>query len=416
MKRPDADHMKADSAPITLMNGENMVLHHNSDVNVCCELDVPIAELKTSQVEHSRSTFLPWIEEKVNCQTAVCDQPAVRKLKEDAGVSLEAQSTSPDVQKCHNSEMLDVNRQEQQLMQFQADVDAVASWIGGVTGHAISRETSTGLEELQLALVSGEVLCDFVNAIWPGRIGGILRGKLNPFQRLDNITRFIQACRDIGVEEVRLFAVSDLLEGKNLKAVVLCVLALADLIPDSPNYDGARLQGSYSSKRISTITSIQKMSEADASATQPATRKKVSAASVPVVGKVASLRTFFMPNREKDNNTPTPNTPPPNKQMSLPDIGPKPEKFSERSLPSISSLWLDSLKPTFSRGTSESSQSPFPSCTPSSTFRDMPALSSTVPDTIQPERICLESLQPDQWKLALRRRRPLNTTAAPHGA
>merc|ERR1711920_367755 len=60
-------------------------------------------------------------------------------------------------------------------------------WIVKVTGHAATAAAAEGECSLQVALRSGEALCDLVNAVWPGRIVGILRGEVKPYLQIENV-------------------------------------------------------------------------------------------------------------------------------------------------------------------------------------------------------------------------------------
>merc|ERR1711879_84404 len=122
-------------------------------------------------------------------------------------------------------QVIDTSRKEQQLVRFRKDECTAAEWIHEVTGDQRTGAVCLGQCTLQEALQSGEVLCDLVNAVWPGRITGILRGNLKSY-RLVNITRFVQTCSELGVEERSVFAPPALIEGKNLKSVVRCIFAL----------------------------------------------------------------------------------------------------------------------------------------------------------------------------------------------
>merc|ERR1712137_237689 len=198
---------------------------------------------------------------KAKKRIIICDRPTVTvmykgSVASDYAQAIMGQPQSPSLEKCITVEMLDHDRQQKQFLQLQEDVHAVAQWIRQATGHPISQTFSTTPEttpeELQLALESGEALSDLINAIWPGRIVGILRGELNHFQRINNVDHFLQTCKVLGVEEVRLFVTSDLVEGKNFRAVILCLLALAELVPLPPHYNGPRLNGPRCLKRSST--------------------------------------------------------------------------------------------------------------------------------------------------------------------
>merc|ERR1712187_7103 len=126
--------------------------------------------------------------------------------------------------------------------EFREDELAAARWIVKVTGHAATAAAAEGECSLQVALRSGEALCDLVNAVWPGRIVGILRGEVKPYLQVENVTRFIKACEELGVDKYCLFAPSDVTEGKDMRKIVKCVIALSSVVPNPPLYDGPRLR------------------------------------------------------------------------------------------------------------------------------------------------------------------------------
>eukprot|EP00931_Biecheleriopsis_adriatica_P057088 TRINITY_DN33855_c0_g1_i1.p1 TRINITY_DN33855_c0_g1~~TRINITY_DN33855_c0_g1_i1.p1 ORF type:complete len:593 (-),score=120.67 TRINITY_DN33855_c0_g1_i1:30-1808(-) len=139
------------------------------------------------------------------------------------------------------AQVLDNSIQAQQQQQLREDEVRTAAWLYAVTGAPAAGEASAGCSSLEAALQSGEVLCDLVNAIWPGRIVGIARGEAaqKHFRRIANITQFVQSCTSIGVDASSLFVPSDLVEGKNFRSVIRCIWALALLVPEA--FEGPHL-------------------------------------------------------------------------------------------------------------------------------------------------------------------------------
>jgi len=154
--------------------------------------------------------------------------------KEEEGAPVERQRQP--------AELLDRGRQAQQLMRLKEDERLVAGWIHAVTGDAQAQAAAQGECSLHVALETGEALCDLVNAVWPGRIIGILRGDVKPHKRISNVTRFLRACSDLGIGDQNIFTPSDLAEGKNLRNVVRCLLTLGASVPEPPDYAGPRLE------------------------------------------------------------------------------------------------------------------------------------------------------------------------------
>eukprot|EP00930_Biecheleria_cincta_P064653 TRINITY_DN5027_c0_g1_i1.p1 TRINITY_DN5027_c0_g1~~TRINITY_DN5027_c0_g1_i1.p1 ORF type:complete len:710 (+),score=117.86 TRINITY_DN5027_c0_g1_i1:31-2130(+) len=154
-------------------------------------------------------------------------------------------------------EEVDSNIQVQQQLRLREDEQLVSAWIHATTGDPGAGQAASGKASLESALASGEVLCDLINAIWPGKIVGIARNEAasKHFRRIANVAHFVQACSNAGVDASSLFVPSDLAEGKNFASVLRCIRALALLLPAA--YEGPRLTGSCGAEASSTVNSLQ---------------------------------------------------------------------------------------------------------------------------------------------------------------
>eukprot|EP01041_Mallomonas_annulata_P009333 gene9333-19375_t len=104
---------------------------------------------------------------------------------------------------------------------FADDTESdVKQWITSITGHEIGDDGS-----LADALKSGVILCELINKIEPGTIQKIDDSKTH-FKQMENIKRFLRACRSFGMKEHDVFETIDLYEQKDMRAVVRCLLAL----------------------------------------------------------------------------------------------------------------------------------------------------------------------------------------------
>lgn len=129
--------------------------------------------------------------------------------------------------------------------ELQAKVDAkydheleqqVAHWIQEIIGEEM-------VEGLTFAewLNDGKVLCTLINSIKPGTIKKINKMKA-PFKKMENIQRFTDAARAIGVPESSMFATPDLYEEKNMGSVVNCIYTLACVVQTAvPEFSGPKL-------------------------------------------------------------------------------------------------------------------------------------------------------------------------------
>lgn len=98
---------------------------------------------------------------------------------------------------------------------------AALAWVSAVT----KRQLPADLHE---ALKSGTVLCELVNAIWPGSVPKINQGSM-PFVQRENLVNYINACKAKGMRETDCFVTGDLYEAANLGAVVDQICALGQL-------------------------------------------------------------------------------------------------------------------------------------------------------------------------------------------
>ncbi|KAI8645002.1 kinase-like domain-containing protein, partial [Parasitella parasitica] len=77
-------------------------------------------------------------------------------------------------------------------------------------------------------LKDGVLLCNLVNKLKPGTIKHVGQRDLS-FIKMDNITRFLQGARQLGLKSAQLFETIDLFEAKDMTAVIHTILALSCL-------------------------------------------------------------------------------------------------------------------------------------------------------------------------------------------
>eukprot|EP01051_Picozoa_sp_SAG22_P007961 SAG22_NODE_581_length_8895_cov_2.587767_8_plen_482_part_00 len=77
---------------------------------------------------------------------------------------------------------------------------------------------------------SGVLLCGLANAISPGVVRKVSTKSMAMFQ-MENITKFVAACRELGVSESSLFSTASLWERKNPSQVLTTLLALKRVHP-----------------------------------------------------------------------------------------------------------------------------------------------------------------------------------------
>jgi len=81
----------------------------------------------------------------------------------------------------------------------------------------------------------GQMLCALGNALWPGSCTGVSKSKM-PFNQMENIAKYLNACTAAGMVSTDLFQTVDLFEAKNINQVIhnlkICQkLATGDMKP-----------------------------------------------------------------------------------------------------------------------------------------------------------------------------------------
>eukprot|EP00435_Cladocopium_sp_Y103_P030649 s1754_g7.t1 len=111
----------------------------------------------------------------------------------------------------------------------------VVQWIEAIVGSV--KGDTTVAEWLK----SGIILCNLVNAIQPGLIRTVNQQNV-PFKQMENITKFLNAARDLGLPESSMFDTPDLYEEKNVDSVITCIYALGGAVQTvCPEFTGPKL-------------------------------------------------------------------------------------------------------------------------------------------------------------------------------
>ncbi|ORZ20725.1 kinase-like domain-containing protein [Absidia repens] len=107
--------------------------------------------------------------------------------------------------------------------------------------------------QLHHDLKDGVVLCGLVNNLRPGTIKTVGQKDLS-FIKMDNITRFLQGARQLGLEDSNLFETIDLFEAKDMPRVIHTILTLAQLFikSDPKKYSWIQVKGGAGGCSISS--------------------------------------------------------------------------------------------------------------------------------------------------------------------
>ncbi|GAN04190.1 protein kinase [Mucor ambiguus] len=107
--------------------------------------------------------------------------------------------------------------------QFRQDEQAAIDYLNSTLDLSLSLN-----HQLHQELKDGVLLCNLVNKLKPGTIKQVGQRDLS-FIKMDNITRFLQGARQLGLNSAQLFETIDLFEAKDMTAVIHTILAISRL-------------------------------------------------------------------------------------------------------------------------------------------------------------------------------------------
>jgi len=110
-----------------------------------------------------------------------------------------------------------------------AEEQRVRTWVSEVCPQYAAKLQNVSAP-LHGALQSGVVLCTLANALQPGIVPSssifAVDGATASFKQMENIAAFLRAVRALGVREFELFTTAALFHARDLRQVVICILAL----------------------------------------------------------------------------------------------------------------------------------------------------------------------------------------------
>ncbi|KAJ2959329.1 hypothetical protein NQZ79_g5244 [Umbelopsis isabellina] len=113
----------------------------------------------------------------------------------------------------------DILFDKMRLEQQKNDQLAAVHFLENTLGCSIS------IDNLHTELKDGVLLCNLVNKLRPNTIKQVGAKDL-PFVKMDNITRFLQGARQLGLNTAQLFETIDLFEAKDMTAVINTILTI----------------------------------------------------------------------------------------------------------------------------------------------------------------------------------------------
>lgn len=106
-------------------------------------------------------------------------------------------------------------------------------WIEDVLGETLEAGCDNMMEQLK----SGVILCNLMNALVPGSISKINKGKL-AFHQIDNIGKFLTAASAAGLPSHDTFTTPELFESKMPSAVIQALVSLGRVAQKLDSYSG----------------------------------------------------------------------------------------------------------------------------------------------------------------------------------
>jgi len=117
------------------------------------------------------------------------------------------------------SETIEDRRKQVEEEQYQYNISVVKEWLSDLLGKDFT------LSNLHMELVDGSLLCKVMNIIIPGSIRKYYPSPKITMLRIENIGFFLGACeRELGLSPFQLFSASELIDGLNIKKVVIVLI------------------------------------------------------------------------------------------------------------------------------------------------------------------------------------------------
>ncbi|KAG0213419.1 hypothetical protein BGX28_004475 [Mortierella sp. GBA30] len=134
------------------------------------------------------------------------------------------QGSSPDgAQSLPSTSAVDLAGRRLREQQLQDRFEAAQSFIERTVGQPLP---SSDLHE---SLKDGVILCRLANRLRPGTVEQISLKNL-PFVKMENISNFLNAAKQLGVQSSDLFQTVDLYEGKDMTQVISTILTLERIL------------------------------------------------------------------------------------------------------------------------------------------------------------------------------------------
>jgi len=101
-------------------------------------------------------------------------------------------------------------------------------WIESVLGEDLP-DQEVGKNHFQACLKDGTILCQLINALSPTPLISKINNQKMAFKQMENIEKFLNACKKFGLQDGDLFQTADLYECQNMSQVVVALYSLSSM-------------------------------------------------------------------------------------------------------------------------------------------------------------------------------------------
>merc|ERR1712059_107840 len=109
--------------------------------------------------------------------------------------------------------------------------------IESVTGDALANQ-EVGMHSFAGCLKDGQVLCKLINSLSEKPLISKINTQTMAFKQMENIEKFLKACKKYGLQDGDLFQTADLYETQNMSQVLQTITACSSVATSKHGYEG----------------------------------------------------------------------------------------------------------------------------------------------------------------------------------
>jgi len=149
----------------------------------------------------------------------------VAKLAQDGSVAGIESLVKESLSSATKQESLDVRKHKQDEDLHNQHIAVIKEWLEGLLNINLAKEN------LHAVLIDGTILCRAMNVLKPGSIRKFYPSPKVNMLRIENIGFFLNTCEsELGFSPFQLFSATDLIDGQNMKKVLLVLIDIMKMI------------------------------------------------------------------------------------------------------------------------------------------------------------------------------------------